>query len=63
MANDRTIATGAFHVRLAAAQGLLQQIAMQTPVGAAFADPVDVRVQLLLAGHHIDCAVWELAKS
>jgi hypothetical protein len=56
MANDRTFATAAFHTRIAAAQDLLRQIAMRTPIGAAFADPVDVRVQLLLAGHHIDCA-------
>jgi hypothetical protein len=48
MANDRTFATRAFHTRIAAAQDLLHQIAMQTPVGAAFADPVDVRVQLPL---------------
>jgi hypothetical protein len=62
MANDRAFATMAFHTRIAAAQDLLYQIAMQTPVGASFADPVDVRVKLLLAGHHIDCALWELAK-
>jgi len=62
MADDRTLATRAFHTRIAAAQDLLHQIAMRTPIGAAFADPVDVRVQLLLVGHHIDCALWELAK-
>ena len=63
MANDRTFATRAFHTRIAAAQDPLHQIAVQTRVGAAFTDPVDVRVQLLLVGHYIDCALWSWLKA
>ena len=44
-------------------QSVLDNIVMAHPVGATIVDPTSLRVRLLLAGHHIDAAIWELARS
>jgi len=51
-----------FHTRFGEAQSLLDNIVRLSPVGSAVPDPISVRVQLLLVGHHVDTAIWELAR-
>ena len=60
--SNPTIASVELHTRLGEAQSVLDNIVGQFPVGSTIADPIAVRVQLLLAGHHIDAAIWELAR-
>ena len=64
MANAHVItASVEFHTRLGEAQSVLDNIVMAHPVGSTIVDPTSLRVRLLLAGHHIDAAIWELARS
>jgi hypothetical protein len=41
---------------------LLNSILDANPYGVAIADPLTTRTQLLLAGHHVEAAMWALAK-
>jgi hypothetical protein len=64
MANAHvTTASIEFHTRLGEAQSLLDNVVGLYPVGSVVPDPISVRVQLLLVGHHVDAAIWELARS
>jgi hypothetical protein len=64
MANAHVItAPVEFHTRLGEAQSLLDNIVGLYPAGSVVPDPISVRAQLLLAGHHVDAAIWELARN
>jgi hypothetical protein len=57
-----TTASVEFHTRLGEAQSVLDNIVMTYPVGSTIADPISIRIQLLMASHDIDVAIWELER-
>jgi hypothetical protein len=57
-----TTASVEFHTRLSEAQSVIDNIVMTYPTGTPINDPISVRIQLLMASHDIEAAIWELER-